>query len=180
MGPINVDDQIGKEVIFLIDTDIASKKLFYTDSNGREIMKRERNACQNSTDFPLSEKVAGNYYPIISRIYIKDNSRQMKLLTDRSQGASSLADGSIEIMVHRRILHDDSCAVDENFNELGSDQKGLIVRGKLYLVFNTKETSARLHRNLAHEIATDLRGKSFFWKKSSHDFDFFLYKKSQS
>ena len=160
VGPINVDDNVGKEVIFKLNTDIKSAKFFYTDSNGREIMRRERNARHNFTDFPLSEKVAGNYFPINSRIYIKDSSRQVTIVTDRSQGASSLLDGSLEIMVHRRILHDDSLGVNENLNELGADQKGLIVKGTFNLLFNATEASARLHRTLAHEVA--MRPQLFF------------------
>ena len=156
VGPINVDDSIGKEVIFRLDSDINSNRMFYTDSNGREMMSRQRNARHNSEDFPLSEKVAGNYYPINSRIFIKDQAapyRQLTLLTDRSQGASSLLDGSIEVMLHRRILHDDGFGVNENLNELGIDQKGLIVKGKFNLLFNNSDSSARLHRKLAHEIS---------------------------
>lgn len=169
VGPINVDDQVGKEVIFRIETDIGSDKFFYTDSNGREIMKRELNARHNSSNFPLSERVAGNYYPINSRIYLidSDDGRQMTLVTDRSQGASSLFEGNVEIMIHRRILHDDSLGVDENLNELGADQKGLIVKGKFNLLFNTTDTSARLHRKLAHEIA--MRPQIFF-STSGDDF----------
>jgi lysosomal alpha-mannosidase len=167
VGPIDVDDQVGKEVIFKLKTDIKSDKIFYTDSNGREIMKRVRNARHNSSDFPLSEKVAGNYFPINSRIFIKDKSRQLTLITDRSQGASSLTDGTIEVMCHRRMLHDDGFGVDENLNELGADQKGLIVKGKFNLVFNDTESSARLHRKLAHEIS--MRPQVFF---SISDYDY--------
>lgn len=46
-----------------------------------------------------SEPVAGNYYPVNSRIYIKDNNYQMTVLNDRSQGGTSLVDGQIELMV---------------------------------------------------------------------------------
>ena len=66
MGPINVDDQVRKEVIFILDKGIASNKFFNTDSNGRVIMKRERNARHNSTDY---------YYPINSRIYISNGEK---------------------------------------------------------------------------------------------------------
>ena len=41
----------------------------------------------------------------------------MGILTDRSQGGASLKDGSVELMVHRRILHDDARGVDEAMNE---------------------------------------------------------------
>jgi len=47
------------------------------------------------------------------------NSKQITLLTDRSVGGGSIKDGSLEIMVHRRVLNDDSLGVDEILNELG-------------------------------------------------------------
>ena len=34
-------DNIGKEVINKITTDLKTDKLFYTDSNGRELLKRK-------------------------------------------------------------------------------------------------------------------------------------------
>ena len=42
---------------------------------------------------------SANYYPITSRIALSDNLNQMSILTDRSQGGTSLNDGQIEIMV---------------------------------------------------------------------------------
>lgn len=75
--------------------------VFYTDSNGREMLKRKRNH-RSTWDLKLHEPVAGNYYPVTSKIAIKDETKQLKLnvLIDRAQGGSSLADGSIELMVN--------------------------------------------------------------------------------
>ena len=101
-----------------------------------------------------TEKTAGNYYPINSRIYIRDEqaNKQLTVVTDRSQGGASIQDGSIEIMLHRRILNDDSLGVSEPLNEPGSDNKGLIVKGKLYVLLDTIENSAKLHRQLALQL----------------------------
>ena len=49
------------------------------------------------------------------------------------QGGSSLSDGELELMVHRRLLHDDAFGVGEALNEMAYGQ-GLIVRGKHYIV----------------------------------------------
>jgi len=153
VGPINVDDQIGKEVIIKFVTDLETNSIFYTDSNGREILKRVRD-YRPTWKLNQTEKIAGNYYPINSRIYIKDETanKQFTVVTDRSQGGSSIQDGSVEIMLHRRVLHDDSLGVSEPMNELGSDNKGLIVKGRLFVILDKIENSAKIHRRLAIEI----------------------------
>jgi len=46
-----------------------------------------------------SEPIAGNYFPVNSRIYIKNSKTQFTVLTDRSQGGASLENGSLELMV---------------------------------------------------------------------------------
>ena len=72
-------------------------------------------------------------------------------MTDRSLGGSSLKDGSLEFMVHRRLLHDDSRGVGEALNEPGIDGRGLIVRGKFLLILEETKSSAKLHRVLSEE-----------------------------
>ena len=42
VGPIPIDDNIGKEIIMRYDTDIQSNGFFYTDANGREVLERKR------------------------------------------------------------------------------------------------------------------------------------------
>ena len=126
---------------------------FYTDSNGREILKRVRD-FRPSWKFEQTEPVSGNYYPINSRMFIRDEiaGTQLTLVTDRSQGGSSIIDGSMEIMLHRCTLGDDRLGVGDPLNEKGVDNNGLIVNGNLNLIFNNFENSARLHRELAHQI----------------------------
>jgi lysosomal alpha-mannosidase len=64
---------------------------------------------------------------------------------DRAEGGSSIKDGSIEIMLHRRILHDDGAGVGEPLNETAYGQ-GLVVRGRHSLILEPPATSARIHR----------------------------------
>ena len=160
VGPIEVSDNFGKEVITRFITDLSSNSTFYTDSNGREIIKRIRN-YRSSWPFMQTENISGNYYPVNSRIFIRDeitenynSSRQLTLVTDRAQGGSSITDGSIEIMLHRRILHDDGLGVREPLNETGADGNGLVVLGNFQLIFNTTQNSAKMHRVLSHELNT--------------------------
>lgn len=98
IGEIPVDDKVGKEIITRFETDIESNGIFYTDSNGREMLKRMRDH-RDTWNVHLFEKISGNYYPITTRIAIEDEKKRFAILTDRAHGGSSLADGSIEIMV---------------------------------------------------------------------------------
>lgn len=145
VGPIPVNDLIGKEIISRFDTPLNTAGIFYTDSNGREILKRRRN-YRPTWQLNQTEPVAGNYYPVNSRIYMKDERNQLTVLTDRSQGGSSVTDGSLELMVHRRLLHDDHRGLDEPLSEPGYDGKGLVVRGKHLVFLDTANDSAELHR----------------------------------
>lgn len=162
MGEIPVGDEIGREIITRFDTDIESNGIFYTDSNGREMLKRKRNH-RDTWNVTLMEEISGNYYPVTAKIAIEDDNRRFAILNDRAQGGSSLNDGSIELMVsfasktvinsnlffkffvnllfmqvHRRLLHDDAFGVGEALNEMAYG-KGLIARGSHYLVVGSKK-----------------------------------------
>ncbi len=117
------------------------------------MLKRVRN-FRSTWNLVPTEEISQNYYPINSRIFIRDEKtkKQLTIVNDRSQGGSSIKDGSIEIMLHRRILRDDGLGVIEPLNEFGKDGKGLIVRGKMYLVLERIENSARIHRPLALQV----------------------------
>lgn len=90
----------GVEVISRYTTQLKSDSTFYTDSNGRELLKRVRN-FRPTFKLNVTESVAGNYYPVTSKILIRDSVDDLELavLTDRAQGGSSLKDGEVELMV---------------------------------------------------------------------------------
>ncbi|UJR33645.1 hypothetical protein I4U23_021078 [Adineta vaga] len=150
VGPIPIEDNIGKEIIMRYDTDIRSNEYFYTDANGREVLERRRD-YRPTWNYTAYESVGGNYYPVASRIWIKDNHTQMTVLTDRSEGGSSMHDGSLELMVHRRTLHDDRQGVGEPINETAYG-KGLVIRGRHILILETPESSALLHRPTSQQL----------------------------
>lgn len=127
VGPIDIDDGIGKEFVVKYATDIVANGEFYTDSNGRQSLKRKLNA-RPQWNVSLAEPVGGNYYPVTNEIYIEDKNDRFTVLTDRSQGGSSLIEGEIELMLHRRLLRDDAFGVGEALNETANG-KGLVVRG---------------------------------------------------
>ncbi|XP_030638691.1 lysosomal alpha-mannosidase [Chanos chanos] len=151
VGPVPVDDDLGKEVITRLDTDILSSGYFYTDSNGREVLERRRD-FRPTWDLFQSEPIAGNYYPVNSRVYIKDDANQLTVVTDRSQGGSSILNGSLEIMLHRRLLYDDNRGVGEPLSEPGENENGLVARGRLLLSLSKPATAADTHRPLAQSM----------------------------
>ena len=87
IGPIPIDDNLGKEIIIRFDTDIESYTKFYTDANGREVLERIRN-YRPTWHYIIDEPVSGNYYPINSRIWIKDANRQFTILTGKRNAYS--------------------------------------------------------------------------------------------
>ena len=82
VGPIDINDGLGKEVILRYDTNIQSQGKFSTDANGREMLERTRNA-RPTWNYTVTEPVSGNYYPVNSRIFLKDATRQLTVLTGK-------------------------------------------------------------------------------------------------
>ena len=156
---------VGKDVVLRISSHLASGGEWFTDSNGREMLKRTRDA-RPSWAFNQSEPVAGNYYPVNGAVAIRDGTRQLTVLSDSSLGGGSLHDGELELMLHRRLLVDDFRGVGEPLNETesvhpyvdcgGRGQRGcgehygngLIVRGTLLLTLERPETAAAVWRPL--------------------------------
>ncbi|XP_058677472.1 lysosomal alpha-mannosidase [Ammospiza caudacuta] len=153
VGPVPVGDGMGKEVISRFETPLRTAGRFYTDSNGRQVLERRRD-YRPTWNLTQTEPVAGNYYPANTRIFIKDQKVQLTVLTDRSQGGSSLQDGSLELMVHRRLLHDDNRGLEEALDEPGADGRGLVVRGRHLVLLDTVEASPEQHRPRAQEMVT--------------------------
>ncbi|XP_037050772.1 lysosomal alpha-mannosidase-like [Bradysia coprophila] len=139
VGPISIEDGYGKEIVSRFYSDIKSGQSFYTDANGREILRRTID-FRETFDFDNEEKISGNYYPINSNIAVEDDDLRMAVLPDRAQGGSSLSEGALELMVHRRLLNDDAFGVGEALNEQEYG-RGLVARGKHWLVFGKKSGS---------------------------------------
>lgn len=99
VGPVPIDDNVGKEIVSRFYTVMKTDGVFYTDSNGREMLKRKRNH-RETWKLNLKEPVAGNYYPVTTKIAIEDDVHRLAILNDRAQGGSSLFDGTVELMVH--------------------------------------------------------------------------------
>ncbi|OWM71389.1 hypothetical protein CDL15_Pgr005576 [Punica granatum] len=158
VGPIPIDDGIGKEVATQISTTVKSKKTFYTDSSGRDFIERIRD-YRTDWNLEVNQPAAGNYYPINLGIFMKDEEKEFSILVDRSVGGSSLSDGQIELMLHRRLLLDDSRGVAEALNEtvcVENKCTGLIIQGKYYFRFDQLGEGARWRRSYGQEIYSPL------------------------
>ncbi len=144
------------EVITRFETNFKTESTFFTDSNGRQTIERKLN-FRKTWNLEAKEKVSSNYYPITSWIFIRDlmKNLQLTVLPDRAQGGSSLTDGSVELMIHRRLSRDDGYGMEEELNELGYDGKGLVVRGKHLLLLSTIDESMKSVKKLSKEL---------FWK----------------
>ncbi|XP_018499032.2 probable alpha-mannosidase At5g13980 isoform X5 [Pyrus x bretschneideri] len=154
IGPIPIDDGVGKDIVSKITTGMKTNKRFYTDSNGRDFIERIRD-YRKDWDLEVNQPVAGNYYPINLGIYTKDNNTELSVLVDRSVGGSSIVDGQLELMLHRRLLWDDDKGVAEALNEtvcIQDDCEGLIIIGKYYLRLDPLGEGAKWRRSFGQEI----------------------------
>ncbi|KAJ7516922.1 hypothetical protein O6H91_21G004600 [Diphasiastrum complanatum] len=161
VGPIPIEDDLGKELVTKLHTNISSVGEFYTDSNGRDFVKRVRN-YRSDWNLNVTEPVAGNYYPVNLGIYLKDNEKEASLLVDRAIGGSSLTDGELEVMLHRRLLHDDGRGVAEALNESicisnGEPCQGLVVQGQFFINIDPVGNAARWRRTQGQKIYSPLQ-----------------------
>lgn len=144
-------DVWGREVVMRLNSSIASNRTWYTDSNGRDLMQRVRNH-RKYWNLTVEEPASGNYYPVPTSISMRGGSGSGSLFvnTDRSQGGSSLEDGSVELMVHRRLSHDDQLGVGEALNDSS------IIRGShRFYADSDSDAAAQLLREDA---------RSSFWR----------------
>ncbi|KAJ4728880.1 Alpha-mannosidase [Melia azedarach] len=154
VGPIPVDDWIGKEVVTQITSNINSNKTFYTDSSGRDFIERIRD-YRKDWKLEVNQPIAGNYYPVNLGIYMKDNNTELSILVDRSVGGSSIVDGQLELMLHRRLLQDDGRGVDEALSEtvcVADECAGLTIVGQYYLRVDPLGDGAKWRRSFGQEI----------------------------
>ena len=96
-------------------------------------------------------------YPINSMVSLDDGETEMVVITDATMGGSSMSDGSLEVMTHRRLTHDDHRGVGEPLSETqcgtrGPFCEGLTMRGVALLVVDTIENAHATRRELVDRL----------------------------
>lgn len=86
VGPLP-EDRLGREVVVLYKSGIKSDDEWWTDLNGRTMIKRKRNH-RWSWKSNLADSISGNFYPMTSEAYIEEAGKRMSIITDRAQGKS--------------------------------------------------------------------------------------------
>lgn len=138
LGPLPQQRNVSTSVALRIHTDIASGGELWTDANGWRMQRRLRDV-RRSWQLNVTQPVAENYYPSLGIVALQDgDGAAIALVPDRAMGAASLEDGALEVMLHRRLFHDDGRGVGEPLNEsfcaCGPEAcVGAVVRGTLRL-----------------------------------------------
>ena len=100
--------------------DPDNKPIFYTDSNGLEMMRRVIDKFEyKETGMP---KTGGNFYPVTSFISIKDensneNKNKVTIFNDRAQGGTGYIPGSIILILQKMSYTNDNRGLLEGIYE---------------------------------------------------------------
>ncbi len=146
VGAIDVSNGKGQEIILRLTTDLASNGTWWTDNNGVQAQQRWRN-FHPTYPVQIYEPVASNFYPATAFGLLQDvkDQRQLVVVSDRPHGVSSLNDGQLELMVHRRIAQ--SCHCDNGY-QLDTNVN---VRVQLRLAL-TRQSAASVYRPLQADV----------------------------
>ena len=161
VGPLNADQSVCPEVVSRFETNLKTNGTMYTDSNGREMIKREK----DTRPYPFDQEnvVSGNYYPVTTAAFIRDEVEnvQFTVLVDRPEGGTALVnDGDFELMLHRRTCNDDQLGANEALDEtrdVSHTGPGLVVRGTHWISLERIETAAAVWRPKVDEMYQPLR-----------------------
>jgi len=102
VGPLPVDSEL--ITLFNASSFINSNGAFYCDKNGLETTKAQSDP-----------NPAKSYRPMVYNCFIRDEEKktQMTLFISETHGATSLNNGELEIMLHRRTSRDDGRGVNQ-------------------------------------------------------------------
>ncbi|XP_053314235.1 epididymis-specific alpha-mannosidase [Spea bombifrons] len=137
VGPL----ELNRESILRTTTDLETGKKIYTDNNAYQMQMREFKAYASNT-------VPRNYYPMVRTAYIEDNNTRLVFLAERSHGVSSLANGQVEIMLHRRLWN--NLEWDLNYNLTLNDTS--IIHPTIWLMMGSKALLGSLYQRAGQAL----------------------------
>ena len=157
LGPLNISDGIGKEIVATYSTNMSTNATWDVDGNGLRLYHRHRNAraplwAGGPDYFSCTDDIACNYFAAntLGAIYETDTlealngtgkRRQLTVLVDRSEGCSSIVDGRLEFMLHRRLTHGCRWGMCENGEHAGlNDVLGAEVVVRHWVGLDLKES----------------------------------------
>ena len=140
-----------KELIMRFSTDIKHNGTFYTDLNAFHMMKRKHFSN-------LSPEA--NYYPMSAFAYFEDAEKRLGLISAQPLGVSSQEEGSLEVMLERRLMYDDGRGLGEGV------QDNKPAPSRFYLIIERKEMNQpEVHLSMpslvSHRLANNLRNHVF-------------------
>lgn len=93
-------------------------------------------------------------------------------MPDRAQGGTSLSNGEVELMIHRRLCADDSRGVGENLNEKEpwDTNKGLTQKMRHFIVFSNKDCESSKHTPRLIQLHIDFNLLPYFAVTQSNTF----------
>ena len=93
------------------------------------------------------QNISSQFYPVTSAIALRDigSSKQVTIMNDRSQaGSAEIEKGTIELIMHRRLLQDDVRGVEEPLNEEDANGLGIRVTARFYMhIFDRTKDKSR-------------------------------------
>ena len=100
------------QVIVKYSSGLKAKNSWYTDSNGKEMVKRVYNKRGPSYPHPynISEPVAGNYYPVNALMSLDDGTHELAVLTDVSQACGYML--AVTFSFHDGYVPSVTCRAD--------------------------------------------------------------------
>ncbi|CAM6123916.1 unnamed protein product [Calypogeia fissa] len=140
------------ELIARFKTELNNKGLFYSDLNGFQMIRRE-----TLDKIPLQ----GNYYPMPALAFIQcPGGRRFSIHSRQALGVASLGKGWLEVMLERRLLHDDSRGLGQGVldNHKNSVVFHLLVEKNVSQTQNLdhSSSSSRLPSLLSHRAGAQL------------------------
>ncbi|TRY69682.1 hypothetical protein DNTS_030270 [Danionella cerebrum] len=137
VGPLKVN----RESVFRTQTSLRNNRTLFTDDNGYQMMKRTYKTFVNNT-------IARNYYPMVRAAYIEDESSRVMFLSERAHGVSSLGQGEMEVMLHRRLWNNQEWSLGYNLTLNDSS----VVNPVLWMVLGSPSALSSIFQQLAVEL----------------------------